>query len=88
MNTVNTVVDNLIEMSGELKTGIENLLLNYTTIYSDGVFSSSGDHYWGSLSKEGLGVQSGIFERQKGKNKNFQYRIFNNQFSMKEGKVN
>ncbi len=59
---MNTVVDNLKEISVELKNGIENLLLNYTTIYSNNVFSSSGDHYWGSLSKEGCVVQSGIQE--------------------------
>ena len=59
---MNTVIDNLKEISVELKNGIENLLLNYTTIYRDSVFSTSGDHYWGSLSKEGLGVQSRILE--------------------------
>ena len=59
---MNTVVDNLKEISGELQTGIENLLLKYTTLYSDSMFSSSGDHYWGSLSKEGRSLQSGIFK--------------------------
>ncbi|HDY86682.1 MAG TPA: hypothetical protein ENH82_01030 [bacterium] len=57
-----SVVDSLKEMSEEIKSDIETLLLNYTTIHSDRVFSSSGDHYWGSLSREGNGIQSKVLE--------------------------
>ena len=70
-----TVIDNLQEMANELNEMLENLLLNYSSIYlwnqpggSVAIISMSGNYAYRELPEEGRQIQGKLLE---------EYRRFN-----------
>jgi hypothetical protein len=64
---MNTVIDNLKEMSNEIQSNLGNLLINHSSIYrwnitnsTISVLSPSGDYAFEKLKDEGMQIQAKI----------------------------